>query len=655
MTYSCDHNREHMTAEAAHARPWSEAVELHLAECQACTSWAARLQLHVRALGELPSVAAPHGLRQLVDEGFEESRRGLRAVAALRSLSPQEAPADLDGRVVAAMHGGKREQRAISELRSFGSQSAPAELDRRMEDLFVELRGEGQLPAIEVPGVLEARVDEDLRNLPQSITRRLLSKLERVPAPSDLRTLVEADLTGSAAPRTILRFTQRRALLAGLAAAACLVLWVGVSGPGGGPASAVRSDLVVIPGSSSSEFSPRARELADRLSGGALSALRLAGIEGQAPELGLASAAGSDAPQRVPLRGARAAQTQGAVNTNTTGSGAGRSTSQAAPGSAGSTAPGSAQQRTGGGVPLLDLVGSAPLTTAFRGVRRIAQVAYIDGNLAEIDYREEIATDGRGHFTIQPGEVLSPQIPAVELEQFQLLQSGREGFFFRSRDFSIRNLELFEANYGVVDLGQQMDIVGVTVSLFDISRLDGRGNLFHVGIDPATGIILHEVEIDQAGHMVRSMKYESFAYGADLSDIELSGGPSPWVPFDLDDSDVLGPKPLRPTAPPSGFAFLGAGISSNYASTGADWAQLTYGDGVEQVFFAYSLADPSEATQAPSGQIALGTQEGDGVRVLTFGAWTMVEGLVRGTEVIAVGKVHEAELLLMIQSALETR
>jgi hypothetical protein len=47
--------------------------------------------------------------------------------------------------------------------------------------------------------------------------------------------------------------------------------------------------------------------------------------------------------------------------------------------------------------------------------------------------------------------------------------------------------------------------------------------------------------------------------------------------------------------------------------------------------------------------------KGDTLRSMNLGPWTMIEGKIRGTKTIAVGKVDEAELLLMLQSALETR
>jgi hypothetical protein len=618
MTHSCNELRELMMAEGLRGRPLSREVESRVGACESCARWVASFERQVAALVELPR---------------------------------RQVPASLEGRVVAALHQGYREDRAISELSQVGGPGAPAELDASLEDLFSELRAEGLLAAPEVPSELETRVDEDLRDLPGAISAHMLGKLESLSAPDSLAARIEADLAasqGTQAPRT-LSLTVKRRLAAGLAAAAGLAIWAGLGQNTELVSPPALTPLVVISVDAGSDLSPAARRLFNSLTGGALSAHERVRVQREEAIANSGLAARRGARGATVGGGSSAALGGGASGANQASALSG---SQQNPGTrtVGGSHSGNQALTSGGAPPLFDQIASAPLVVATRGVRRIQMFFPRNshsGYSSDLEYLEEIATDGLGKYAILPGAVVTPNLSSTSLAEFQLLQSGREGFFFHSRDFSIRDAALFGQNYKVTDTGLQMTVCGVNVTVFDVSRLDGGGHVYRLGIDSSTGIILFQEVTGHDGVPISRLTYESFAYNADLSDVELRDGASVWVPFDINNSAALGFRMMHPTAPPTGYSFQGAGLLTGFANGSETWAQLTYGDGVDEVFFAFSTTEPSQMLSI-SGK-------GDTLRSMNLGPWTMIEGNIRGTKTIAVGKVDEAELLLMLQSALETR
>ena len=124
-------------------------------------------------------------------------RRMLAQACALRGLSRQEVPQDLEGRVVAAMQPGARQERAVQAVRGLPERPIPDELEaivrRRVEQPF-------RLPEVPAPAVLDRLVAEDFEDLPKAIVGRLAGRLPRKVAPGALARRLEAVAVGSGDP-----------------------------------------------------------------------------------------------------------------------------------------------------------------------------------------------------------------------------------------------------------------------------------------------------------------------------------------------------------------------------------------------------------------------------------------------------------------------
>jgi hypothetical protein len=105
-------------------------------------------------------------------------------------------------------------------------------------------------------------------------------------------------------------------------------------------------------------------------------------------------------------------------------------------------------------------------------------------------------------------------------------------------------------------------------------------------------------------------------------------------------------------APPSGFELQSIGYQIDTGLSGEEtWVQLTYGDGVEPVFFLFKEAQSAQGNAGyQNGSAGL---DNNVVSAMSLGSWNIVDGRVDGREVLVVGRVSESELLLMLQSAFE--
>jgi hypothetical protein len=641
-----------MVAECAIDSAWSSRVEEHLALCPECAGLAQRWALRQRALRDLTREPAPEELASLTRASATEEGRVRRAVGTLALLEPAGAPAELDGRVVAALQGGFLQDRAADRVRHLEPVVAPTALGERLEAIFCELRDEGRLAEPTAPRELEERVQKDLEDLPAAIARGSMSKLPRRPAPGELVDRVQVRLEGA---RTEHRSHLRPGLWAvAFAAAAALLAWASLAG---GPSRGVQPERawsfrVEYPADLEA-LSPRAREFGASCAPG-LDA-QLLGLQPESRVEIEREADSAAAPQTGPPGSSRIPGGSSGGSNPSQGGGGTQAASGGGPAgssaSAGGSGPSFGAPRFG--PDYLNATIDAPFTVAYRGERRVLTRAIQQGLLYQIDYREEVAADGQGNFTILPRQVMSPLMDASTEAQYLALQARRESFFYRFRDFRIRDLADFWQNYVVQHLAQREIVAGRTCERFDIQRQDGTGDVFRVAIDPESSLVLSEERRHQSGELVSRIWFETFALNADLSDLQLTGGPSIWVEFDPQASPgVFNLDPLTPTAPPSGYELQSSAYATTGTPTGTTWARFIYGDGTEQAFFlSEDILPPQGNAGVP--QAGLDPSGGDSVRAYAFGEWSLIEGRVAGRNVLAIGKVDEQELLLMLQSAVE--
>lgn len=287
------------------------------------------------------------------------------------------------------------------------------------------------------------------------------------------------------------------------------------------------------------------------------------------------------------------------------------------------------------------------LTTAHAGVRRLE---FAPGSGAGLSFREEIVTDGHGHYRIRP---LDSDSPTLDWDSFELMQVLREGFLFRYRDLVVRDERLLARNWEVIDLGRTVDIAGRTCSTLRVVRKKGERIVFELAIERDTRLVLASRRYDGQGNLQASMQYESFQREPDTAGVDWHQAVNDEQALALVD---LGPqldqRVLEPRLLPEGFALREAATVSDGS---VRWLKLTYTDGIEPLFFFQKLeqpAGPSVVPRRPGTSVDAPSSETSQVTVFQVQNVTVAQGRVNGYDLIAVGAVSEAGLLDLIESSL---
>jgi len=287
----------------------------------------------------------------------------------------------------------------------------------------------------------------------------------------------------------------------------------------------------------------------------------------------------------------------------------------------------------GEGASFLERVEQAPFDTAFRGQRRV-ELRY---GAVPVEYREEVASDGQGQFSLLISEVLS-SMPDPEL--FTELQNKRQVFTYRFRDWRIRDYDLFLQNYEVTLLSTDAEVAGVPCVELDVRRAVAEPRcVYTVDVDPSTGLVLSWEERDPAGQRLARVEFETFELNADVSDLELvsrtfSGTTS--YPLDGDLQSVFGFQPLIPTVLPDEGARIEPEVDRMLVGSDV-YARVTVTDGLEVAVLM--SRKPSPKNKVPS-------------RILysELGTWAAFEGECYGYPILAAGKFAPEGLKLMIES-----
>jgi hypothetical protein len=301
----------------------------------------------------------------------------------------------------------------------------------------------------------------------------------------------------------------------------------------------------------------------------------------------------------------------------------------------------------------LEKIPGAPMTVAYAGSRHVAIHYAQDGVPSLLEYDEDVTSDGRGNFVVVPGQVTAPPMTTEQREFFAILQERRDGFFYRYRDFRIRDWRTFQQNWRVVDTGLQESVAGRSSAVLEVRRLRGALDRYRAWIDPETGLVMRADEFDVNDQLVSRTEFVTFTLTPDLSGVALHGDRNPGKPFDptSDTTQSLGFRVLVPTILPEGYR-LERSESLSVGGPGAEsstWARLAFGDGVEQLFFLQTTATAGQSALAASNEVDVGPRS---VRIFQVGPWTVVQGQFNGVRAIVVGKAELASLLRMLKSAI---
>lgn len=293
--------------------------------------------------------------------------------------------------------------------------------------------------------------------------------------------------------------------------------------------------------------------------------------------------------------------------------------------------------------------GDPRLRVAHSGVRRIEFTTGEGGSHA---FRESIATDGQGRFSIRPLEFIVPG--SLDWGIFELQQLTREGYLFRYRDFAVRDPLLFGRNWVLIE-HPRGDVVASRVCRRYRAERAADASAYELWVDAETELVLASEQYDATGQRIARMRYESVDLTPNLAGaiwhVDVLGEEA----LDLRGSlgEQLDYRTLEPRLLPAGYARVAAATVDDDA--GKTWLRLTYGDGVESLFFFQALIAPtagklarSEAPSTPS-RLPAATSS---VIVFRVGAARAIQGFVDGFEVMLVGTAAEVELLDMLESAL---
>lgn len=321
--------------------------------------------------------------------------------------------------------------------------------------------------------------------------------------------------------------------------------------------------------------------------------------------------------------------------------------------------PGAPSTLQASGVSVLDHMFDAPEHVAHEGRRRLEYHFESEGAPQTLIYEEHVVADGQGQFALDPGQVIAPAMTTPQREIFEALQKEREGFFFRYRDFGVRQSPLFKANYVVTDLGSRPMVAGCLCIEFSIHRLHDALSTYLVAVDPTTGLVMRCSEFDRHGNLLARSEFLEFTLSPNLDGVEWFQGRFASEAFDDHSTvaDELGFHAQAPRFVPSGYQLV---RSELVHIAGRAWVRRVYSDGVESLFFMHGgpavapSLDPHATNPIHASHTPLGGPNAEPftVRVCQVGPWTMAE-VKRGAEnMIVVGKVGEDEVARILQSSL---
>lgn len=288
----------------------------------------------------------------------------------------------------------------------------------------------------------------------------------------------------------------------------------------------------------------------------------------------------------------------------------------------------------------LDQIADAPFQTAYSARRRVWQTYQGANGPETLEYVELVHSDGLGHFSVTPEDVVHPVLSQHAELIFLLTQKSREGFIYRLRDFRIRELSSFLLSYRVEDLNQQLTVAGEVCERLRITPVNQPQTYWELDVDVANGLILATREFLRNGTLVSLVETVDYEANPDLSNVTLHQD-LPAVPFTAATAQqVLGFTPLEPRFLPQGFAL----VKSEQISDGTDsWARCTYSNGGEQLFLLYR-ADPVGSTGStdPGGPYT--------IKLFRAGRWTVAQCELGLHHVIVMGRESAAVLRQIVES-----
>ncbi len=299
---------------------------------------------------------------------------------------------------------------------------------------------------------------------------------------------------------------------------------------------------------------------------------------------------------------------------------------------------------------LVDLIAAAPTTIPYDMTRRCEAYWGTGLQANSLIHRERIYADGAGKFGIEPLAVLEPSMSTNAENLFLLVQRVRAGFFFRHRDFGIRDVGRFNRHWQVFDTGLTTQILGRVCARLQVQRQRNPSRVYHLAVDLANGLVLRSEEKTLAGNTIALVEVESLNLRPSLggmsfhqpvtkvSQLNSSSPGQPRLPF----------VAAQPKLLPQGYR-LSQRSAVTDPNTGEIWARFIYSDGLEEIFFLHGGSGAQLKTSGASS--GGGGKAEDAVKYVEMGSWTVVWGEVGGERLIVMAKLPRGELFDLIESA----
>lgn len=287
---------------------------------------------------------------------------------------------------------------------------------------------------------------------------------------------------------------------------------------------------------------------------------------------------------------------------------------------------------------------------AYACVRKYSR--WVDGELST--QTERFVRDATGRFAIEllslDGKSAGDPMTAAEKREFErvraLLRGGLGNLVANWRDFSVRDHDLFEANYLWQVLSQDESVAGRPAWLLDIDPRYPDRPSYTAWIDAETFVPLKIVETTPEGAFASTMEILEIDYSPDLSGVEFTDlsfvEQTPATDQEL--SAWANFKRFEPTYLPAGFELESTRLGK---VAGFPVAITEWTDGVSELMLVqYGELAPGIAPTSghPAGAFV-------DVRISRPTA-TVLEAVfhLEGTQVHVFGKVDQGELQTVIES-----
>jgi len=281
---------------------------------------------------------------------------------------------------------------------------------------------------------------------------------------------------------------------------------------------------------------------------------------------------------------------------------------------------------------------------AYRAERRYTDyVGVVPG-----EYTERYVQADEEHFRVDlltlNGVARDAMTDAGEIKQFDLLQAlfqgGRGRYNARGRDFRLKDLELFEANYTYVIYDDPALVAGRLADVVDVTPRFGDRPSYTVWIDRETLITLKYLEFQPNGALAAEMEVLSIDYGPDLAEVQFQQsavGAATEVPQDQSAAFVSFAV-LQPTYLPRGFVWRSTRVRQ---LSGIDTLTSTYSDGLQELgIVQYREQEIRSANNTLPAKVGL----------KVYGPTTDAGFAVIGTEVHVTCKLDPQEIMTFIES-----